>query len=172
MPTVEERSSIFSPISTFKLNFTSRPDETIDSFSMNRDGVDVWHNFKILFKDFLNQPLPNTSQALFYYDFKKGATDFEIEKEFGINKTLFIFESPIMFLSVLVGLLLEQWEGKSGPLLNNGHANLFYIRLNSQVIMICVHWDLNCDVWGVNAGCRNSDGWLNGSRVLHGDQCA
>ena len=84
----------------------------------------------------------------------------------GIRKEL-----PEIHLSTLediAGFIEAQPGGKSGLLLNNGYANIFYVEgRNGEVFAVLVDWFSDDRKWGVSGwelGGRSS--WRAGNRVL------
>ena len=58
----------------------------------------------------------------------------------------YVFEDVGTFRAHLVTLIEGQWGGKSGILLNNGYANIFYVKVNGEVLAVSVRWI--ADYWG------------------------
>jgi hypothetical protein len=69
-------------------------------------------------------------------------------------------------LTELYGLMLKQRNGEAGALLNNGWANIFYIKDQLGVLRtVYVYWD--GDGWYVNASSTsNPYQWRDGYRVF------
>lgn len=161
--------SIPNPIAITVVSFTTRPGDTVGEFFKTRQGLYVWDSFRTMFGqhwvDSSIQTIPPTN--ITYYDLAKPATDFDIQKEFEQNKTPFIFENIGVFLAVLAGLLLAQWNNEQdGPLLTNGKANLFYVRIGTEVFVVYVRWCSGDRRWSVNAFRRDDIRWFDGSRVF------
>lgn len=101
------------------------------------------------------------------YDLPKGMTDAEILSKLG-NK---IFENPRAFLNTLARLIDEQWGGKEGDLLNNGYANIFYVRRvnvkgEPEVFVVDVRWDAGSGRWCVDAYRLVDRTWRAGGRAF------
>lgn len=91
-------------------------------------------------------------------------TDAEIRAELGLHHT---FEDVSEFCAILASMIKKQWGGKSGRLLNNGDANIFYVRgINDNVYVVNVRWNSVNRDWGVNAFLRSDDHWFVGYRAF------
>ncbi len=74
---------------------------------------------------------------------KANAYDKDIRKE--------LPENHLSTLEDIAGLIEAQSGGKSGFLLNNGYANIFYVEgKNGEVFAVSVRWDSGRRGWGVN----------------------
>ncbi|MBI3633026.1 MAG: hypothetical protein HY226_01920 [Candidatus Vogelbacteria bacterium] len=158
---------------TETVSFTARPGDTVSEFFKTRDGLYVWGAFRNLMdSNWLASSIQTIPQTkISYYDLKKSANDFQIQKEFEDNKTPFIFENLGVFLAVLAGLILAQWNNeKEGPLLANGYANLFYVRIGSVVFTVGVDWDSGGRSWDVDAYPRDGIEWGAGRRVFSSNE--
>ncbi len=154
----DQNWEILRPISAVIVNFTPRLNETASSFFATREGLEA-NSLKRLDDDLLDHPLLSIRQTLTYHvlmkktlmgvEVNKPPTDSDIIAEFNSNKTPFIFESPIVFLSIVAGLLLEQWGGKPGTLLNNGYSNIFYVKVNNEVIVFTIKWHTDRQTWEI-----------------------
>jgi hypothetical protein len=79
---------------------------------------------------------------------KANAYDMDIRKE--------LPETHLSTLEDIAGLIEAQPNGKSGLLLNNGYANIFYVEgKNGEVFAVDVDWDSGYREWSV-------DGWQLG----------
>ncbi len=68
-------------------------------------------------------------------------------------------------LSEIWRLMVAQSNGGEGALLNNGWANIFYVRdVNSVLRSVYVDW--RDDGWGVRAGALGGIRWYGGRRVF------
>ncbi|MBI5139882.1 MAG: hypothetical protein HZA94_00295 [Candidatus Vogelbacteria bacterium] len=165
--------AILNFISTATVSFTARPGDTVSEFFKTRDGLYVWDAFRNLMDEtWLASTIQNPSPIrISYYDLNKSANDFQTEKEFEGNQAPFIFENFGVFLAVLAGLILAQWGGKKdGPLLDNGYANLFYVRIGSEVFTVHVSWSSVDRYWHVFASPRGSFEWDAGLRVFSSNE--
>lgn len=74
---------------------------------------------------------------------KADAYDKDIRKE--------LPETHLSTLEDIAGLIEAQPGGKSGFLLNNGYANIFYVEgKNGEVFVVDVGWDSDCCDWSVH----------------------
>ncbi len=92
---------------------------------------------------------------------KANAYDKDIRKE--------LPETHLSTLEDIAGLTEAQPGGKSGFLLNNGSANIFYVEgKNGEVFAVRVGWLADYRQWGV-LGWRLGEGgyWRAGLRVLY-----
>lgn len=139
--------------------------EKVGDFFTTRPGLYVWSDFtnRVIGSLFANIIKPISGAHLPYYDLKDSATDFDIEKDLGDG---FIFEDVEVFLSYLKSLISAQWGGKSGVLLNNGNANLFYVRVGGVVLTVHVFWDADCGLWDVYVYSRDEIRWGAGCRAF------
>lgn len=96
------------------------------------------------------------------YELKEQLNDFQIEKEFPNC----VFEDVSKFCAYLYALIEKQKNGENGLLLNNGYANLFYVKTLSEVMVVIVSWSADVREWNVNANRRDDFQWFAGDRVF------
>lgn len=91
---------------------------------------------------------------------KANAYDWDIRKE--------LPEKHLSFLEDIAGLIEAQPNGKSGLLLNNGYANIFYVvGKNGEVFAVHVYWYSGNRQWDVRGwGLDEGGEWRAGSQVL------
>mgnify|MGYP003455608088 FL=1 len=91
---------------------------------------------------------------------KANAYDKNIRKE--------LPETHLSTLEDIAGLIEAQPNGKSGFLLNNGHANIFYVEgKNGEVFAVNVYWNSDYRKWDVGGwGQGERGGWGAGRQVL------
>ncbi|MEI9966688.1 MAG: hypothetical protein WDN67_03585 [Candidatus Moraniibacteriota bacterium] len=91
---------------------------------------------------------------------KANAYDKDIRKE--------LPETHLSTLEDIAGLIEAQPGGKSGFLLNNGYANIFYVEgKNGEVFAVFVYWLSDDRGWLVDAWQLDEDGdWNGGGQVL------
>jgi len=77
-------------------------------------------------------------------------------------------ETHLSTLEDIAGLIEAQPNGKSGFLLNNGHANIFYVEgKNGEVFAVLVSWDSDGRYWFVCDWRLDEGGfWIAGIQVL------
>jgi len=98
-----------------------------------------------------------------YADLAQAANDTGIGGELPLG---YVFEDVETFLVHLATLIACQWDGKSGILLNNGYANIFYVKMKCEVFAVDVYWFTDCRGWFCRA-CRLGDRrWFAGSRAF------
>jgi len=115
-------------------------------------------NFKTQFLDKVEEPL--TEQELWYHRLKQSSADGPIITELGGEANV---ETT---LSEMFSLMKAQGKGQAGVLLNNGYANIFYIKDVAGVLCaVYVYW--NDRGWDIDANSVEYPyGWLVGSHVF------
>jgi hypothetical protein len=95
-------------------------------------------------------------------DLNVKSSDSEIINDLGLK--------PMELDSVLwaiAELIKKQPKGEPGDLLNNGYANLFYVRSGESVLVIGARWDSAGDEWRLGScGLGELSGWSAGVRVF------
>ncbi len=127
----------------------------VDSAEFFRTSEGLWvdDSFQRLFVD---KDAKSAGQVtLSKYKIKKIAYDSQIMKELPEDH---MFEAG-EFCQIIASMLTKQWGGKDGDLINNGHANVFYVRSKDmkQVFVVRVHWSSAyrrwlVRVWGLDVG--------------------
>jgi hypothetical protein len=93
---------------------------------------------------------------------KNPLDDHEIIEKFGEG---IIFDSARDLEATIADLITKQLGGKKGKLLNNGYANIFYVRVNGGVCCVFVSCSGDRE-WGVGSHRVGGDRWLAGRRVF------
>ena len=103
---------------------------------------------------------PISEQTLHYYKLQQSSADGPIIAELGGE------EKSETTLFEMFSLMEKQGKGEDGVLLNNGWANIFYIKDIAGVLRaVYVRWDE--DGWHVNAySVENPDRWYDGHQVF------
>lgn len=103
---------------------------------------------------------PITEQTLRYHKLRQSSVDGPIIAELGGA------EKSETTLSEMFALMEKQGKGEDGVLLNNGYANIFYIKDQNGVLRaVYVYWD--DDGWDVRAySAENPYRWYDGSQVF------
>jgi hypothetical protein len=103
---------------------------------------------------------PITEQTLRYHKLRQSSVDGPIIGEFGGEA------KAETTLSEMFSLMEKQKSGEDGVLLNNGYANIFYIKdQNGALRAVYVYW--YDDGWLVYAhSVENPYGWRDGSQVF------
>lgn len=78
----------------------------------------------------------------------------------------YVFEDVDVFLLRLITLIKDQRVGKVGLLLNNGHINIFYVKVNGEVFAVDVRWHSGRPGWCCNAYRLGVRRWYVGDRVF------
>jgi hypothetical protein len=146
---------------------------TTDTFvAKNRFVVNTKHNAQVLISglgdNFTEWFLlgvgktedPITEQALRYLKLRKFSLDGPIIEELGGEA------KAETTLSEMFSLMEKQKLGEDGVLLNNGYANIFYIKDQNGVLRaVSVYW--HDDGWYVDAtSFEDPDGWSDGIQVV------
>lgn len=127
------------------------------------DGIYFWPNAEALFQNVESSPLPKMKVA--YGDLTEERNDFQNIEEIG-NKSIFEVEE---MSCQLARLLKKQAGGKKGVLLNDGKANIFYVRNPENpelVLFVNVRWDGDAQKWLVRANPASTFVWRVGGRVF------
>jgi len=98
-----------------------------------------------------------------YADLAQAADDAEISRELPEGH---VFEDVDTFLAHLATLIEGQWGGKGGVLLDKGHANIFYVKVNASVFAVSVHWHADLRVWLCRAYRLDGYRWDAGDRAF------
>lgn len=93
----------------------------------------------------------------------KPLNDFEIIEKYGED---IVFDSAADLEATLVDLISKQPSGEEGDLLNNGYANIFYVRVGGGVHYVRAHWRAGDSRWEVHSYPANGDQWPVGPRVF------
>lgn len=120
------------------------------------------------FKDFIlsgasKKQVSADETNIIYADLAQDANDDEISSELPEGYT---FEDVDTFLVHLATLIEGQWGGKEGTLLNNGYANIFYVKVNGEVFAAYVRWNAGYREWGCFAFRLDDIRWLAGFRAF------
>ena len=121
----------------------------------------VWDNFTAWFLSGNGKTEdPISEQVLRYHKLRQSSVDGPIIDELGGA------EKSETTLSEMFSLMEKQGKGEDGVLLNNGYANIFYIRDQNAVLRaVGVYW-LD-DGWGVDAfSVEGPDRWRDGYQVF------
>ena len=129
---------------------------------MDKSYIYMWGSFK---EEILNEAveIENVPELKWKtYDLKKELNDFEIEKELPNC----VFEDVSKFCAYLYDLIEKQKNGETGAMLNNGYANIFYIKVNGGVFTVSVYWRAGVSLWYVSAYSRDDFRWNAGGRAF------
>jgi hypothetical protein len=161
------KPSIFELVSTVVVSATTSKFVAKDKFVVNTKRnapvkiSAVWDNFTSWFLSGEGKTEdPISEQTLRYHKLRKSSVDGPIITELGGE------EKSETTLTEMFSLMEKQKNGEDGVLLNNGYANIFYIRDQNGVLRaVYVFW--RDDGWNVNAGSVESpDGWDGGHQVF------
>jgi hypothetical protein len=161
------KPSIFELVSTVVVSATTSKFVAKDKFVVNTKRnapvkiSAVWDNFTSWFLSGEGKTEdPISEQTLRYHKLRKSSVDGPIITELGGE------EKSETTLTEMFSLMEKQKNGEGGVLLNNGYANIFYIRDQNRVLRaVYVRW--SDDGWNVNAfSVERPDGWDDGHRVF------
>lgn len=116
------------------------------------------------FKNWILDNAPETAEfageILSKFKLTKNMYDSEICKELGDSEPFTIAE----LLGILRSLIEKQPNGKEGTLLNNGYANIFYVKLpNGKTVAVGARWDSDDSEWHLFAWEFDDDDWHEGN---------
>jgi len=131
----------------------------ISSISLSEmDGVWMSSNAKLLFNGNLGAVCKTETSNL-----EKAMNDFEIMDEHGDD---IVFDSVDDLEATIADLIAKQPNGKKGKLLNDGCANIFYVRVSGSVSFVRVYWCSGVSGWRVRSDRVNGTRWRAGGRVF------
>jgi hypothetical protein len=161
------KPSIFELVSTVVVSATTSKFVAKDKFVVNTKRnapvkiSAVWDNFTSWFLSGEGKTEdPISEQTLRYHKLRKSSVDGPIITELGGE------EKSETTLTEMFSLMEKQKNGEGGVLLNNGYANIFYIRDQNRVLRaVYVRWF--GDGRHVDAGSvEDPDRWDAGSQVF------
>lgn len=153
-----DAESFYSDLAKFVRSWkkvTAQAGYVLDTFFQTRGGLWVSENFRSLV---VAKAQPAEAVAMREFNLTRDMLDSEIEAELGEGH---IWDESRL-CSTLKTLIEEQWGGKSGTLLNNGYANLFY----TSSCVVDVRWYSDDRRWFVSTWQRDDNRWLAGYRVF------
>ncbi len=138
----------------------------VDNFFTTREGLWLSDSFKERVLGAVGKGLLVVGQGnevqLAYCDLAKPAKDAEIRSEL---PKYHVFEDLKVFLDYLASLLEAQWGGRGGHLLVV-HSNIFYVRVNDEVLVVFPHWHADSRKWNLNAPLLHDFRWFAGLRAF------
>lgn len=152
---------LLEPISTVAIPATTKPFVAKDKFKLKIEGEICFYlgdNFTEWFLGKTEDPI--TEQVLRYAKLRKSSLDTPIIAELGGKA------KAETTLTEMFSLMKKQGNGKSGVLLNNGYANIFYIKDQKGVLRaVGARW--YGGGWDVRAGSVEDPGrWGGGYQVF------
>ena len=166
-PASKPRTNLLELVSTVEVPATTSKFVAKDKFVVNTKRnapvkiSAVWDNFTTWFlsgKGKTEDPI--SEQTLRYHKLRQSSVDGPIITEFGGEA------KAETTLSEMFSIMAKQPNGEDGTLLNNGWANIFYIKDQNGVLRaVDVHWaGLG---WGVDAySVEGPDAWRDGFQVF------
>lgn len=134
------------------------PDVANLDFFQIRSGLYVDESFRRLV---VAKAKPSELVDAHHFDLPSGMTDAEIEKKLREDFGSHIWDESVL-CATLQKWITDQEGGKSGKLLNNGYANIFY----TSSCVVYVSWDADGRRWGVLTWKRDAGGWSSGNRAF------
>ncbi len=137
---------------------------TKDSFFRNGP-VKLWFgdNFKNWVLPGIQSTISSFNLSLKQTKLTKAMLDSEILSELGDPKPF----TPSEFAAIIRELISKQPQGEDGPLLTNGYANIFYVKLEDErVVAVCADWHFYYRLWSLNANDLDGRRWHGGHCVF------
>ncbi len=128
-----------------------------DTFFQTRPGLFIWSDFRSRVVSKAKHIVDVGTYRVERRDLVRDAKDADIESALANH----LFDENIVY-AVIAELISKQPQGKSGTLLNNGYANLFYV----SSCVVCVHWFADDRWWSVYTWGRGGRRWFAGLRVF------
>ncbi|MDD5084080.1 MAG: hypothetical protein PHT88_04120 [Candidatus Moranbacteria bacterium] len=117
-------------------------------FFQTKEGLYVWETFRANILKYV-QGIVETIEPItaYYFDLKERMSDSEIDRELPKGYEFGLIEG----LTLILWLLLKQWGGKDGSLLNTDYrANIFHLKILGYVAVVRVYWNADSGRWFVN----------------------
>lgn len=107
-----------------------------------------WESFKDQIFKVIPDSIPGFEGLLRKTQLTKSMFDSEILAELNNPQPFTVSE----FAAIICELLSRQPNSEDGQLLNNGYANIFYVKLEDErVVAVVVHWSSDARGWRLNA---------------------
>lgn len=140
-------------------SITTEPQQNLNFFEFfqDRKGLWVWGSFTGNVLKYVTG-IVDKMEAItaYYFELKENLSDSEISQELPKGYEFGLIGG----LALIVWLILKQWGGKDGALLNTDYrANIFPLKIGKEVLVIGVDWDAGGGAWRVSA-------WKFGEDVL------
>jgi hypothetical protein len=140
---------------SYKLQYvdsvTTDPQKNLDfhKFFQTKKGLYIWETFSTNILKYVEGVVDAIgSITAYYFDLREKMSDSEINQElpkgyeFGLIKGL----------ALILWLLLKQWGGKDGVLLNTDYrSNIFHLKILKYVLVVDVFWSAGNGRWLVIA---------------------
>lgn len=145
---------------------TGKPEEGLDllDFFRTKEGIYVWDSFTDRVLKYVTGTVEKIAPvAADYFDLQEALLNWRIRSELPQGHVFGLVEG----LTFIAWLIFRQWGGKDGVLLSNGCTNLFYLDVNSEVLVVYVYWGAGHGRWGVGVWALGESGlWSAGHRVF------
>ena len=151
-----------TPLTSFAVE---EGDINLMEFFTTREGEGLWisDNFNNLILKGASKNASAATTTLGYADLAQPANDAEIRNELPEGH---VFTGVVTFLVYFAKLIESQWGGKDGVLLNNGYANIFYVKVNGEVFVVYVLWSARDREWRCHARRLGDGRWDAGRRAF------
>ena len=137
---------------------------TPHDFFKTREGLWTSSNFNNFTLSGVSKKKVTADEATIgYADLAQAANDAEIAGELPEG---YVFEDVNVFLVHLATLIEGQWGGKEGTLLNNGYANIFYVKVDGEVFAVDVYWVADRRRWSCYADRLDDSRCYAGNRAF------
>lgn len=134
-------------------------------FLNSKLGIKIYmgDNFKNWIVSELLEEIPAFSVNLASYKLTKNMYDKEIRAEIGEDDV----RTPNEALAIIFSNIAKQPNGEAGDFLNNGYANIQYVRLkNGEVVAVFAPWFSDDREWSLDACRLDGSGWREDNRVF------
>lgn len=122
-----------------------------------------WKNFIDLVMSEIPEVIPAFTGTLSKYCLTEKMNDIEIQGRLRNFEPFTVCE----FATIIRDLVLRQLDGVSGILLNNGRANIFYVKLSDgTVVALLIYWSGKNHWWSFDVRDLDSKPWYNNVRVF------
>ncbi|MDD2934903.1 MAG: hypothetical protein PHX25_00315 [Candidatus Pacebacteria bacterium] len=133
-------------------------------FFVTRQGLWVSDNFRDRILSVAKKIAKVSMDGANHFDLPTPMNDAETQKRLGEG---YIYEDASEFCSVLAGMIDRQPNGEVGVLVNNGKANIFYVRgKNDEVFAVIVYWNADDREWRVIAYLLDGSRWSADCRAF------
>lgn len=132
-------------------------------FFKTSPGLWISDNFRNILYAVPNTTVSTEAATIGYADLTQPANDGEIGTKLPPD---YVFSDVVTFLVFLEILILAQWGGKEGVLVNSGRANIFHVKVDGETFAVYVSWDAGSREWSCFALRLGDVRWHAGNRAF------